>query len=956
MSGGSRYQTVGYRYYLGIHFVLCQGPVDRLIGVLVDDKSAWSGSVTTGELTFNAENLFGGTGREGGVAGTLDFMPGELDQPINSYLAGQLGTEDLPAFRKVTSVVLRHFYVGLNPYLKKWAFRVQRAIKSTDGQLQWNPTRAMIRQMDSVNRSMHLMLLIDAGESMNNNGNLARVKAALNDTLEELFAFKDSMGTELNLSIVAFNNSVSQLTWPNVGPNDYSEVADFLANITASGGSDWRVGFTVARDFFSSVPNDGWLRRLLFVSDDDPNPYSSVGQAAGIAADLIDQNSGAFNVAAGTQVDIATVSVGATNRFVPVYDNTPADGTPIVTSSSVVDLTNVFISAISPGSSIDMNPAHIIREGITDLDFGLQYSAADLNEDSFLAAAQTLYEEQMGISILWNRQQTMEDFIGEMQRHIDAAVFVDKSTGLWNIKLIRDDYERESLPRLNTSNILSVNNFKYTALGELVTSVTASFRDARTGRKSTITLQNIALEQYQGARINHSVDYPGFTSSVLMGKIVGRDLKALSREQISCDIVTTRDAFDLNPGSPFILDWPEYGVYDQVMRVDEISFGTIMDASIKIRCTSDVYDTPATAFVGSPTVDYTPPTQTALPILFWDASEAPYFELVQQYAESSVNDLLAGEPDAGFLSVSAASPGGGALNGQFYVDAGTGYELAGTVYFCPVALLDEDISEIQEEFEIAQGRALDGVSPGTYAKLDEELICVLSLETVGDTTTITVKRGVLDTAVRRHLVGAVILFDDAFVEMSSTEYVATDSIDVKVVSVSGAGESPLDAAMSKTVVFESRAIRPYPPGRVQFFITGTGWVYFPNQLESGDLVMRWVGRNRLQQTAAPDIGFLDPHIEPEPGTTYTIRFFNGSTMLLEVADINDFEFTATPEQLEQLSGELRWELYSVRDGYESYQAQSGILYNQHETDPIILENGDFLILENGVDYLTSEDD
>lgn len=954
MSGGSRYVTVGYKYYLGIHFVLCQGPVDRLIGIMVDEKVAWSGSLTTGALSFNAENLFGGTSREGGVAGTLDFMPGELNQGINSYLASVIGADDLPAFRKVASVVLQHFYVGLNPYLKKWAFRVQRALKATDGTEQWNPSRALIRQMDGVSRSMHLFILVDSGVALAIGDRISRVKLALNDTLEELFNFKDAMETEMSLSIVSFSNTAVQQTWPNVGPADYAGIAAFIAGITVGGNSDYRVGFVRARDFFLSVPNDGWLRRLLFISADAPDPYQSVGQSAAIVADLIDQNSGNFSVAQGTQVDMAAVSVGTSNQFVKVFDNTPADGTPIVTSTNVIDLTNVFISAVSPGSSIDMNPAHIIREGLTDPDFGLEYGALDTDEDSFLQAAQTLYDERMGISILWNRQETMENFIGEMQRHIDAAVYVDKSTGLWNIKLIRDDYERDLLPRLNESNIVSISNFKYTALGELVTSVSATFRDARIGRKSTVTLQNIALEQYQGARINHSVDYPGFTSSVLMGRVVGRDLKALSREQISCDIVTTRDAFGLNPGSAFILDWPEYGVYDQVMRVDEIDFGSILDASIKIRCTSDVFDTPATAFVSPPSVDYVPPTQSALPIPVWDADEMTYFDLVQQLGESSTESLLSTEPDAGFLAVSAAAPGSGALNAQYYVDAGAGYELSGSVYFSPVAQLSDSIDQIDDEFEITNGRALDNVTPGTYAKINDELVCVQSLVTVGDITTMTVKRGVLDTAVRTHLPGAFILFNDAFIATSSTEYVANDSVDVKVTSVSGAGESPLDAAVSQNVVFGSRAIRPYPPGNVEFFNDGE-WVYFPTLIVVVVPFMRWVGRNRLQQTAAPDIGFQDPHIEPEPGTTYTVRFLSGSVVVFEVTGITVNFFDPTPEQIALLQGEIIWELFAVRDGYESFQPQSGTVYLESYSEPIILESGDFLLFENGVDILISEE-
>lgn len=49
MSGGSKEQTVGYRYALGMHLALCHGPVDAIREILVDRRTAWS--VLTGSGT-----------------------------------------------------------------------------------------------------------------------------------------------------------------------------------------------------------------------------------------------------------------------------------------------------------------------------------------------------------------------------------------------------------------------------------------------------------------------------------------------------------------------------------------------------------------------------------------------------------------------------------------------------------------------------------------------------------------------------------------------------------------------------------------------------------------------------------------------------------------------------------------------------------------------------------------
>ncbi|WP_311975719.1 hypothetical protein [Ralstonia mannitolilytica] len=69
MSGGgkgSKSVTVGYRYYAGMHLALCHGPVDSLNRIVVGERTAWSGSLTSsGRIAINQPDLFGGDDREG---------------------------------------------------------------------------------------------------------------------------------------------------------------------------------------------------------------------------------------------------------------------------------------------------------------------------------------------------------------------------------------------------------------------------------------------------------------------------------------------------------------------------------------------------------------------------------------------------------------------------------------------------------------------------------------------------------------------------------------------------------------------------------------------------------------------------------------------------------------------------------------------------------------------------
>lgn len=129
-----------------------------------------------------------------------------------------------------------------------------------------------------------------------------------------------------------------------------------------------------------------------------------------------------------------------------------------------------------------MNPAHIIRECLTDKEWGMGYNEADIDDESFAAAADTLYDEQMGISILWQRENTIEAFVQDIVRHIDAALYVDRRTGKFVLKLIRDDYNPSSLITLGPDQIERVENYRRPAFGDLVNSVTVIYDECDDGR------------------------------------------------------------------------------------------------------------------------------------------------------------------------------------------------------------------------------------------------------------------------------------------------------------------------------------------------------------------------------------------------------------------------------------------------------------------------------------------
>jgi len=160
----------------------------------------------------------------------------------------------------------------------------------------------------------------------------------------------------------------------------------------------------------------------------------------------------------------------------------------------------------------DMNPAHIIRECLTDKEWGMGYSTEDIDEESFTIAADVLFSEELGISILWDRETTIEAFIKEITRHVDAALYVDRRTGKFKIKLIRDDYSASDLITLDPTNIERVENYRRPSFGELVNTVTVLYMECPDDVQGSVTVQDIALIQAQGGSIGATVEYMGFSN------------------------------------------------------------------------------------------------------------------------------------------------------------------------------------------------------------------------------------------------------------------------------------------------------------------------------------------------------------------------------------------------------------------------------------------------------------
>lgn len=886
MGKGGKAQTIGYKYYLGMHLGMCHGPIDAVTRLSVDDRVVWSGYNTGGSINVNATDVFGGDKREGGVSGTIDIAMGGPAQGQNSYLVSKLGSL-IPAYRGVLGLIFRQCYLGNNPYLKTWSARGQRILTRQGGIEQWYPEKAVV------------------------------------------------VGTQLGGSPYA----------------SYDFDLDAVDNATTNAATALAIGYSITVNspydvLVVTLPSGRTYQSYTY----DGTPIKGAVYNSGCATELrAKRNGGAIadawvgegywpygnnsHMISGMEAARAAFGerqmTGATQYTFYIYD-APVD-TNTGGLSPHID--------VYPGVSIDMNPAHIIRECLTDPDWGMGYTDADIDDVSFTQAADTFYSEGLGLSLLWDKQIKIDDFVQTVLRHVDAALYVSRTTGKFVLKPIRGGYDEGLLLLLDESNIVSVDDPTRITFGELTNSVTVNYWDANTGKDASVTVTDTALVQQQGAVINAPLQYPGFTNARNATVAAQRDLRALSSPLLSCTITADSDAKVLNIGDVFKFSWSRWGLSEVVMRVTGIAYGTGRNNRVKISCTQDVFDTDTNVVIVVPNPGWEDPSAPPSAVVEQMVTEAPYFELVQALGQADIDNKLLTHPEIGYV-IAAASRPTSAINANLYTDNGTGYEDVGAMDFSPAGELADNIGKLDTTLFVDSGQDLAEVALGTHVQVGEELMRVDAID--DETGEVTVGRGVLDTVPQDHLAGEPIFFWDAYAGFDPTEYVDAEEVDVKIVPTSGAGVLPIEDAVAMSVTLASRAARPYAPG--DFRINGES--YTTDAFYEGEVEVTWTDRDRLQQTSGTLVDHTAGNIGPEAGTTYRLRVY-----VDEVLD-QTIEPAVSPQLVTPGgSGEVRIEVHSLRDGLYSWQAPSHTFLNAgfrltEDNDVRYLEDNDVRVIED----------
>lgn len=567
-----------------------------------------------------------------------------------------------------------------------------------------------------------------------------------------------------------------------------------------------------------------------------------------------------------------------------------------------------------------MNPAHIVYQCYTDPAWGRGFPRSFIDENSFIYAANRLCNEAFGLTIIWYRKEDVDQFIQKVCDLVGAVTYTDRETGLLVFKLVRDDYDINDVPLFTYgTGLLSIDADDSASSDNSYNEIIGSSIDPVTNLGFQVRAQNLAAFQAQGSISSLDQDYKGIPTKELLQRVTLRDLRAMGSGLKKYNLTLDRKAWRVTPGSVIRVSAPERGLTNVVLRVAEIDDGNMVNGAIKVKAAIDVFGLPDTVYQESVQSGWAAPSRVAVPPPDERLVEVSYRNL---YRRVGAGDAQAAQATDTFIGQLATPPNATTLEYDLQTRPdGGGYQTYATGPFTGNAMLSLDLLPTDTVATFEQATMFDADNIGQVLLIGDEAVRLDAIDT--DASTITITRGVEDTLPQAHKAGDLFwTIDDDLVSDKQT-YATGETVFSRVLTRTAS--QVLDPALADelSIVLAGRQARPYPPANVEV----DGVSIYEARGEAPEPVITWATRNRITQ-GDQVVGYFEPSIDPEDGTTYRIRIYEGDNLVRSVEDIAETTFTydADMQAADNVTAaNIRVELESVRDGLTSWQTNSFIV-------------------------------
>lgn len=916
MGRKTQYQRVT-EYYTSIQYGVCHGVVEKLIALKINDKIIGNCARLIGPvININRADLFGGIKKEGGVVGRLVWQDGSDTQLLDSYVAAKKGKTPttLPGYRGIATAFFteqagaspKGFYWSANqPIIPPTHFRVTRLDRS------WRPDIAAIPGDIDV-ADYAICIAFDRSLSMLEGGRLTAARNAVTALLNDLKS--NDQSSTFDVRVVGWSSQIDAMERRNCSQADYDDLIAFTQGMFAVGGTVFTNAVAGLSEFYEG--SGGKCRLFVFLTDGEPNDPADATLAGEILAET-GADAYAFNLVLPNTTETQKM------------DNTPGDGVPVVSLVlAPLYLGNLFRSAVT--QQIDSNPAHIIYECLTNPIWGLGLPVSMLDMAKFEAAAERLYEERFGLSMIWAQQDEIRVFIGEVLDHIQATFYADPRTGKICITLLRDDYDADSLEVLDQSNC-TVKSFKRRTPAEITNEIVVTWTNPNTEEEEVVTQQSLgSIVANNGEIVSDNRNYYGVRRAALAAELCARDLAAATAPLATAEVEADRRFSRIVPGDVIKLNDPENGANFIIMRVLNVNYGRPGNSKILISMTEDIFSYDRPRPLVPPNSKNVQQSRVPTPPSPVEAMTLNYYMTVNSL--DGAEDLA--DPDAQ-VAFFVSTDNGDTFDMEVLEETtlptgSTSYESIGDYDIVGRVTLTADLlPAVTSQVTFAQPAS--GTSPAVadFALIgpdgipedDHEIALITAFDTA--TSLWTLRRGVLDTTPREWPAGTPVRFFGAGARL----------IDASVNAAGVPQNYKFRTRTTRGLLSEDRAPildytpteRYYAPARpANVTVAGASFGEVDARLLTS-ITVTWAHRNRLTE----DVVLLewdDATVTPEAGQTTTVRLINDLTgaIITEYTGLTGTSHTFA-SSVRGSADLVRVVVLAVRDGYESIQGHEVLL-------------------------------
>lgn len=574
-------------------------------------------------------------------------------------------------------------------------------------------------------------------------------------------------------------------------------------------------------------------------------------------------------------------------------------------------------------NGLDANPVEVIYDVMTYGWGNLGYDPAKINVDGWQEAAEVIWNEANGISIGIANATEAKDAVKTMLRQINATMYEDMTTGLVELKLIRNDYDIEDLPVFGPDKVVEVRNFTKKLWSETINVVRVSYTDREAGytENKPALAKDFSLLRFQGKERPVEIKMPGVKVAALANEIAARELSNLNIPLHSCQLITDRQGNTLKPGDPFVWQWPEYNIAQMIMRVKKASNGTLENGAMSFDVVQDEYGSAATVISAPAPSEYVP--ETFVPV---DITDFKLFELPHWLDYQAGLGTLAGRTR---LASFAIAPTSYTLGYDAFIDDTPDdaqvltlapYTNSATLVSAidrfdgwatgTLASIDITTPSQPADAELAADPRLGG---GLMLIGDELLAYTSAVDNLDDTWTLsTVKRALLDTTWLAHASGAIVYLFEGQEGFFESDTLNGETTDVYLIDRTATGSSAEADAVVTEFTNVGRVELPLPPDYVTLEGSRTALQQFAVG-STATIDARARNRNDVIEIAFED----DAAGTAEAGTTYRISFEVGG-VVTEIADDETLPYDIAVTSA--MTGECVFLVEAKRDGLYSFTA------------------------------------